>query len=131
MTKPESVSVIIECPPVGAGPVDGDVFRCCKSSPPSEADMLTHEETGRLPDADPCRRRSLSVFRSELDAQHQVRLFLRWRRKFVAKAALNGGHGHAMLSKGERPTHTSWWPSNSLDAASRAALFAIVCEVRQ
>lgn len=92
--------------------------------------MQTHEESGRLPDADPCLRRALSVFRSKTDAQHQVRLFRRWRRKFIAKAALNGAHGRSMSTTGQQPTHTSWWPAESLDPAARAALFTVICEVR-
>lgn len=92
--------------------------------------MQTHEESGRLRDADPCLRRALSVFRSETDAQHQVRLFRRWRRKFIAKASLDGRHGRSMLTTGKQPTHTSWWPTESLNAAARAALFAMVCEVQ-
>ena len=130
MTAPENADASTDCPPAGAAAVDGDVYRCCKSSPPSDADMRTHEESGRLPDADPCLRRGLSVFRSESDAQHQVRLFRRWRRRFVAKAALDGGHGRSMLTTGQQPTHTSWWPAESLNPAARAALFAVVCEVQ-
>ena len=92
--------------------------------------MQTHEESGRLPDADPCLRRALSVFRSKADAQHQVRPFRRWRKKFIARASLEGSRGRAMLSPGQQPTHTSWWPAESLNAAARAALFAKVCEVQ-
>lgn len=130
MTTPKTTDTSTNCPPAEATAVDGEVYRCCKSSPPSEADMQTHEESGRLPDADPCLRRALSVFRSETDAQHQVRLFRRWPRKFVAKAALSGEHGRSVLTTGQQPTHTSWWPAESLDPAERAALFAVVCELR-
>jgi hypothetical protein len=130
MTTPENADASTDCPPTGAAAVDGNVYRCCKSSPPSDADMQTHEESGRLPDADPCLRRALSVFRSETDAQHQVRLFRRWRRKCVAMASLDPGHGRSMLSTGQQPTHTSWWPADSLNPAARAALFAVVCEVQ-
>ncbi len=129
-TNPRNANASHDCPPAGATAVTGDVYRCCKADPPSTADMQTHEETGRLPAADPCLRRALSVFRSETDAQHQVRLFPGWRRRFVAKATLNAGHGQSMLSTGQQPTHTSWWPAESLAPASRAALFTVVCEVR-
>lgn len=131
MTTPENADASTDCPPTGATAVDVEVYRCCKSHPPSNADMQTHEESGRLPKADPCLRRALSVFRSETDAQHQIRLFRRWPRRFVARAALNAGHGWSMLTTGEQPTHTSWWPAESLDPTARAALFTVVCEVPQ
>lgn len=130
MTPPENADASTDCPPAGAAAVDGDVYRCCKSIPPSDRDMQTNEESGRLLEADPCLRRALSVFRSEADAQHQLRLFRRWRRRFVAKAALDGGHGRSMLTSGQQPTHTSWWPAESLNPAARAALFVLVCEVQ-
>lgn len=92
--------------------------------------MTTHEETNRLVDADPCLRRALSVLRSLEEAQHQARLFRGWKRKFVARGTLTSDHGRAMLTSGKHPTHTSWWPADSLDAAARARLFVVVCEVR-
>jgi hypothetical protein len=119
-----------DCPPVEASSAHGDVYRCCKSNPPAAADMETHEESARLPDADPCLRRAVSVFRDQQDAEHQVRLFRRWKRKFVARAQLLPTHGQVMLTKGQQPTHTSWWPAPGLDPAGRAALFLVVLEVQ-
>lgn len=130
MSNPENTAASEECPPTAAAPVEGDVWRCCKSKPPKGAEMKTHHESGRLPNADPCRRQALSVFCSETDAIHQVKLFQRWRRKFVAKATLDGSHGRSMLTKGQQPTHTSWWPAESLDPAARAALFTVVSQVK-
>lgn len=129
-TEKSNADVSTDCPPPEASPVDGDVYRCCKQSPPSDRDMQTHEESGRLPDADSCLRRALSVFRSEIDAQHQVRLFRRWPTKYVAKATLTGAHGQSMQTTGQQPTHTSWWPAESLDPTARAALFTVVSEVQ-
>ena len=54
MTTREKVVALTDCPPAEASAASGDVYRCCKSSPPSDNDMKTHEETGRMPDADPC-----------------------------------------------------------------------------
>lgn len=119
-----------DCPPASADRADGVVFRCCKNSPPKPEDMRTHEETGRLPDADSCIRRSLSVFRSQDDARHQIRLFERWSKKFLAQTTLQAEHGHTMPTPTkDRPTHTSWWPAPDLDAAGRAALFTVIEEV--
>lgn len=119
-----------DCPPPDAGPAEGDVFRCCKVNPPAPGDLETHEESGRLPAADPCLRRALSVFRTQQDAEHQLRLFRRWKQRFVAKATLRAEHGRALATRGQQPTHTSWWPSAGLDPRARAALFTVTCEVR-
>jgi hypothetical protein len=116
-----------DCPPAEAEQASGDVFRCCKTKSPRATEMQTHEETGRLPDADPCLRRALSVFREQRDAEHQVRLFRRWKRRFIVKAALRSSHGRVMLTKGKQPSHTSWWPMVELE--ERASLFTLVCEV--
>lgn len=92
--------------------------------------METHEESGRLPNAAPCLRRALSVFRQEQDAEHQVRLFQRWKRKCVARATLLASHGSVMPTAGHQPSHTSWWPAENLSTAGRAALFSVVREVQ-
>jgi hypothetical protein len=92
--------------------------------------MLTHYEKGRLPDADPCLRRALSVFRSQQDAEHQLRLFARWHKGHILRASLSANLGVVKLTPGKQPTHTSWWPDKSLDPDARAALFSIVSEVK-
>lgn len=129
MTIRNNALTLRDCPPAGAVPADAEVYRCCKKKPPSPKGMQTHEEAGREPDADPCLRRALSVFRTEIDARHQVRLFRRWRRKFIAKASLKAHHGQLMATRGRQPTHTSWWPAQGLGPTERASLFEVVSEV--
>lgn len=119
-----------DCPPSESSSAHGEVFRCCKGNPPTSADMVTSEESGRLADADPCLRRALSVFRDEQDAIHQVMLFRRWKRKSVAKATLQESHGRTMPTSGQLPSHTSWWPAPGLGATERAAVFQVVHEVQ-
>lgn len=118
-----------DCPPPDAEAAEGGVYRCCKSDPPQGSDMQSAEEAGRLLNADPCLRRALSVFRSQKDAEHQVRLFRRWKRKFVAKATLEACHGWTLPTSGQQPSHTSWWPPPELEPKHRAELFSVVCEV--
>ena len=92
--------------------------------------MQTHHETGRLTDTDPCLRKALSVFRSREEAEHQVRLFRRWKRKYVVWVELTSAHGMTLPTPAwQHPSHTSWWPAVDLDAAARAALFNLTCEV--
>lgn len=122
-------SYLEDCPPSRAVKAAGEVFRCSKRSSPTATDMMTHEESGRSPDANPCLRRALSVFTLRQDAEHQARLFPRWKRKFIVQATLNESHGHTLLTSGRQPTHTSWWPSRGLDPEARATMFSVVTEV--
>lgn len=117
------------CPPTDAVEASGTVFRCAKYLPPHPDEMRTHEETGRLPGADPCLRKALSVFRTRQDAEHQMQLFRRWKRKFVVHGVLAAEHGKTKSTPGKQPTHTSWWPAEGLAAAQRAALFGGGVEV--
>lgn len=115
----------VGCPSADTHDVEGDVFRIVKNNPVSETDMLTHHETGKLPRADPCMRCGLSLFRDLDDALNQLRLLPKLGKK-IAKAKLEAIHGKACLTKGQQPTHTTWWPYESVD---RAALFVVTQEV--
>ena len=118
-----------DCPPATATAATGEVFRCAKHFPAQGSDLETHDEQGRLPQADPCLRRALSVFTSRRDAEHQTRLFRRWQRKYVIGARLSASHGKALATPAAQPSHTSWWPDAALDPTARAQLFSLVCEV--
>lgn len=126
MTGNESGS----CPPYDAMGANATVFRCCKSNPPADRDMRTAAECDLHPHADACLRRALSVFLTQAEAEHQVRLFRRWRKKFVARAVLTDIHGKAKATPGCQPSHTSWWPADDLSPDRRANLFRTVFEVQ-
>ncbi|MEA3643005.1 MAG: hypothetical protein VBE63_24135 [Lamprobacter sp.] len=128
MTK-DTTTDIPNCPPHDAEPATGRVYRCAKSNPAKARDMQIHAEKGSLPNAAPCLRRALSAFRSQRDAEHQIRLFRRWKRRFVLFADLNHTHGKVKLTSGQQPTHTSWWPASSLSVEDRASLFSLIREV--
>lgn len=117
------------CPPDLALALEREVFRCCRQSEPTGDDMLTAAESGRYPQNDPCLRKSLSVFETQHDAEHQVRLFKKWPRKFIVRAELRARHGRGMRTRGQQPTHTSWWPAADLSPDLRALLFEVVAEV--
>ncbi len=110
------------CPSADTPDAEMAVFRLIRNSPPSAEDFLSHHETGRLPKADPCLRCGLSVFIILEDALHQQRLMPRLG-KFIAMGVLAAGHGKARLTKGQQPSHTTWWPYVGVD---RASLFAVV-----
>jgi hypothetical protein len=86
--------------------------------------MATHHETGRLPKADACQRCGLSVFRLLRDAVHQRRLLPKLG-AHIARATLLPEHGVAKLTRGQQPTHTTWW---TYVGVARAELFAVVAE---
>lgn len=125
----DATTDIPDCPPHDAEPASGRVCRCAKSNPPKTRDTQTHEEQGRSPNAAPCLRRTLSVLRSQGDAAHQIRLFRRWKRRFILSAELDHVHGKTKPTSGQQHTQTSWWPASALSAEDRAALFSLCCEV--
>ena len=112
------------CPPQDAVDAAGDVFRIVKSDPPVAPDLASHFETGKLPNAPPCLRCGLSVFREVRDAVHQRTLFPKLGR-WIARGSLASEHGKTKLTSGHQPTHTTWW---AYQGVNRAALFAVVQE---
>jgi hypothetical protein len=113
------------CPSPDTPDAAGTVFRIVKGDPVTAGDMLSHHEMGKLPRADPCLRCGLSVFQELEDAQNQQQLLPKLGDK-IAQAQLEAEHGKACLTKGQQPTHTTWWPYEGVD---RASLFVIVQEV--
>lgn len=115
----------IGCPSVDTPDAGGEVYRIVKDNPVTMADMLTHQETGRLPKADLCLRCGLSVFRLIEDAVNQQKLLPKLGKR-IAKGLLTVVHGKACLTTGQMPTHTTWWPYDGVD---RAVIFVVVQEV--
>lgn len=114
-----------DCPCANTPDASGDVFRITNGDPITAADMQSHHETGKLPKADPCLRCGLSVFGVLEDALNQQRLLPKLGNR-IAKALLHAAHGKACLTKGQQPTHTTWWPYDGVD---RASLFVVIQEV--
>lgn len=101
------------------------MFRISKEKPVTAACMKSHYETGKLPKADPCLRCGLSVFREIEDAINQQGLMPKLGNK-IAKAELLAEHGKAVPTKGQQPSHTTWWPCDGVD---RASLFCVIQEL--
>ncbi len=114
------------CPPDDAEDAHSGIFRIVKNDPPEDSDFLTHYETGRLPKADSCLRCGLSTFRDIRDAIHQRQLMPRLGR-FIANGVLESQHGKTKLTKGQQPTHTTWWVYANVN---RAELFSVCDEDR-
>lgn len=113
------------CPADEVPDAEGVVFRITKANPVSASCMESHHETGRLPRADPCLRCGLSVFREIEDAINQQSLLPKLG-KMIAQGDLLAEHGKACFTKGQQPTHTTWWPYEGVD---RAAQFVVVREL--
>jgi hypothetical protein len=112
------------CPPYEAVDASDDIFRIVGHEPPADCDFMTHFESGKLPNAPPCLRCGLSVFRQIGDAIHQRRLLPRLGR-LIAKGTLSAEHGKTKVTPGKQPTHTTWWP---YERVNRASLFSVVSE---
>jgi hypothetical protein len=103
---------VADCPPDGAANTSGTVYRFVATVPSVPEEFRSYHETGERPNAPPCQRCGLSVFRTVDDVRRLLRFL--WKaypgRSFgphVLKRELapddgkiqpTGGHGH----------HT-WW----------------------
>lgn len=97
------------CPPADAQAAYGPVFRIVRRRPLAHQDFRTHAEMGKLPDADPCLRRGLSVFPHVKGAIHQAHLFPKLG-SLLACGTFQPHHGVIKKTPGKAPGHTTWWP---------------------
>ena len=111
-----------ECPPSDALPAKGEVFRAVKRNPLDRRDFRTHAERDAAPNAPPCLRCGLSVYRTLDDVLHHIAL-LPSLGKVVARADLAPDHGLTKPTPGSQPTHTTWWPIPEID---RPEIFTVV-----
>ena len=115
-----------ECPPNDAVPAEGTVYRLVKNNPCEQNDFRSHRELGKLPNADPCLRCGLSVFRDIADAKHQHCAYPKLG-NFIARANVNATHGRTKLTQGQQPSHTTWWPHEDIE---RHTLFTHLEEIQ-
>jgi hypothetical protein len=88
-------------------------------------DFASHHELQTLPNAPPCLRCGLSLFRTREDAEHQHRACPKLG-KFVAIGLLQEEHGKTKLTQGRQPTHTTWWAYKEVN---RQSVFPVVEEI--
>ena len=96
------------CPLYGAEERDSDAYRVVKSDPPTHEDLRTHQELNLAPNADPCRRASISVYSSYEQAKHRLDLTPHLG-EHIAVAPLSTGHGRLSLAS-PSSGHIDWWP---------------------
>lgn len=95
------------CPKVDAREFEGTAYRVIRSDPPTEDDMLTYLELNLLPNADACKRASISLFSTLDQAQHRLEISPHLG-VFVASVALTAAHGK--VGKPSSSGHIDWWP---------------------
>jgi hypothetical protein len=62
-----------DCPPIDAAEASGTVYRFVGTNPPRPEEFQSYHETGELPNAPPCQRCGLSVFRKVEDVRRLLR----------------------------------------------------------
>jgi len=105
------------CPPEDVHPTSGLVYRIVHTNPATAADFVTFAELGRFlrkpPDC-PCMPVGLSVFQNGDDAAWMARKHP-YLGKFLASGVLSPADGVIKPTKGQRPTHMTWWPAAGCD----------------
>ena len=105
------------CPPAGAEPAHGQVFRVCRTHPPSPEDFMSHAELGKKSSGSECQRHGLSVFRAYRDARHVTQAFPKLG-GLIYRADLQPAQGQTQPTPGrDRPSHATWWPYEDVNRA--------------
>ncbi|MDT6993191.1 hypothetical protein [Burkholderia cenocepacia] len=95
------------CPGADAREYEGTVFRVVKTDPPTAADLQTYLELGLLPKANLCKRGSVSLYSTAIEAQQlaELRPYIG---EFVASISLTPAHGK--VGGPSASGHIDWWP---------------------
>jgi hypothetical protein len=114
------------CPRSDAPDASGVVFRFASKNPVAAEDFCSHHELGLAPNAKPCSRVSLSVYRTIAPARRKLRqLRDRYPARFgphIAEGSLAAEHGK-LMQEGADPDHYEWW---AYEGVERHAPFRIV-----
>lgn len=113
------------CPPEGAFPAEGVVFRFTDEPEPRPGDFEPHviKFPGKqFPDM--CLASGLSVYRTLEDAQRKRRRVPGLRDKCIARGSLNNEAG--LLMKTLKHGHHTWWVPRSVE--SPCSLFSCVAK---
>jgi hypothetical protein len=101
------------CPPEDAVEKDCSLFRLVKNNPPRPEDFASHFSLNLAPKADPCIRRSLSVYptlNESIEKSHELkeRFPDRDYGSHVAECEITVNHG-SIKQTGADAKHLSWW----------------------
>lgn len=95
------------CPKADVDEFEGTAYRVVRANPPTAEDLRTYLELNLLPNADPCKRGSISLFSTLAQAQHRL-LVSPHLGEFVASVSLTCKHGR--VGKPSSSGHIDWWP---------------------
>lgn len=104
------------CPDPKYPETNGTVFRLIRNDPD---DYKTQAELNGYVDADPCRRRALSVYNARAHAEYYLKVYTRY--SAIAQADLRPAHGRIKRT-GSNKGHCSLWLRTQFDR-ERAGLF--------
>lgn len=107
-----------DCPPSDAADASGAIFRFVSSSPINPEEFRSYHETGELPNAPPCQRCGLSVFRRIEDVR--ALLFHLWKAypkrtygPHVVKRDLVPADGKTKATG--KHGHQTWWAREGVE----------------
>jgi hypothetical protein len=117
------------CPPASATNAGGIVFRFVAKDPIDVEDFRSHHELGLAPQSQPCRRCSLSVYKS-LDVARDRLRGLRMRNpkraeRHIARGELTHADGK-MDQAGQDLEHYEWW---AFEGVKRHRSFRVIEKV--
>lgn len=95
------------CPKADANEFEGPAYRVVRTDPPTSEDLHTYLELNLLPNADTCKRGSVSLFSTLAQAQHRLEISPHLG-NFVASVSLTTAHGR--VGKPSSSGHIDWWP---------------------
>jgi len=101
------------CPPSTAGDAEGFVFRFVSKDPIDAEDFKSHHELDLAPTTQPCRRCTLSVYRTLEGARRKAaalppRTPKLPRFEYIARGELVAADGK-LAQNGKDPDHYEWW----------------------
>lgn len=99
------------CPKTDVGEFEGIAYRVVRTDPPTGDDLLTYLELELLPNADTCKRGSVSLFSTAEQAHHRLEVSPHLG-NFVAAVTLTAAHGK--VSKPSNSGHIDWWPYSGM-----------------
>lgn len=106
------------CPDPAYPATNGPVFRLVRGQPD---DYWTQFESGGYPEADECRRKSLSVYNARQHAEYALTIYTRYSE--ITRADLTEEHGRIKRT-GSNKGHCSLWLRMQFEN-DRAALFRV------
>ena len=98
------------CPPEGAEPASGTVYRLVRHDPPQAEDFLStwEEFPGRFPEPT-IKNSGVSVYTDPQDIERLKKRIRQLKGRKTAEGELNPVHGLIQPTEGKEKSHHTWW----------------------